>query len=300
MISSLPPEIQRYLAEKKPDADPRHIAVAVYHAHQLQARKDIEALIVERIENLTELPRIPGAQASSPSREDVVNFKNAIQPFQPSDFDNMILERNIEDRCGYALCPKQRRKGDPKGQFRVIWGKNGSGPGGRGKDMKVVSKDKYEKWCSDECAERAMYVRVQLIEQPSWERPPGQVPNLLLLEESRAHKANSGPLCEEAANSGLETKIENLSIKDGKTANDATNITGKHTQSDHLAVLAAERGDSVSNAAIVPERVETKISEREPASIPNTSPMIDTEQDGGTVEGYKPGRLARSSILHKY
>ncbi len=42
--------------------------------------------------------------------------------------------------------------------------------GGKAKDFRVVKKEELEKWCSEECARRAMWVRVQLSESPAWER----------------------------------------------------------------------------------------------------------------------------------
>ncbi|EEH38952.2 hypothetical protein PAAG_01414 [Paracoccidioides lutzii Pb01] len=174
--------------QRKPAPNTRHLAIALHHAHQIQARKDTESLILSRIEYLLSFPSHPLALASSPSPDDVKAFKEALLPFQPSDYDNLILERNIEGRCGYVLCSNEHRREDPKAKFRVVWGKKGSGPGGRGREMKVVPKEQIEKWCSDECAERAMYIRVQLIEQPAWERRPGSAVEILLLEEGRARR----------------------------------------------------------------------------------------------------------------
>ncbi len=39
------------------------------------------------------------------------------------------------------------------------------------RNRKVVPREKLEMWCSDQCAERALYLRVQLAEEPVlWER----------------------------------------------------------------------------------------------------------------------------------
>lgn len=41
---------------------------------------------------------------------------------------------------------------------------------GKAKDFRIAKKEDAEKWCSDLCARRALYVRVQLSECPAWER----------------------------------------------------------------------------------------------------------------------------------
>lgn len=220
---------------KKKSPDPRHLAIALHHAHNIQARKDTEGLILSRIEDLLSLPTSPTASASNPSTEDSTAFKSALRPFQPSDYDNLILERNIDGQCGYALCPKGHRVEDPKTQFRIMWGPKGSGPRGRGREMKVVPKEQIEKWCSDECAERAMYIRVQLIEEPAWERANDRGVDIVLLEEGRTQKHAS-------ENNGTKRNELPKGIEDdiGSKMRDL-NLNGSTSSTDYDALKLAQQ-----------------------------------------------------------
>ncbi len=137
--------------------------IALYHANLIQQRKDIELEILLSTERLIEFPLQSNSTATNPAPSDVVLFKTLIQPFQPSDYECLIEERNINEHCGYALCPNPRAKDSGKG-YRII------GKMGRAKDFKVVPKEELEKWCSEDCAKRAMYVKVQMSERPAWER----------------------------------------------------------------------------------------------------------------------------------
>ncbi|PGH05660.1 hypothetical protein GX51_02820 [Blastomyces parvus] len=306
--------------QRKPAPDPRHLAIALHHAHQIQARKDTEALILTRIEELLSFPSSPIAQASSPLPADVKAFKEALIPFQPSDYDNLILERNIDGRCGYVLCANEHRKEDPRAKFRIVWGKKGSGPGGRGKEMKVVPKEQIEKWCSDECAERAMYIRVQLIEQPAWERRsvgPEQVQGeqILLLEEGRARRERNRMKGKEH-DMGRKEVVEERQVKEASDVEAAMRrlvISDKSLEPDAIvdgmgqlavrddreagqAALAMERGDSAKNHRGLDEgRVGVNIFEKHQGTSIEASmvqpPSLRVEDlHGGSIEGFEPTR----------
>lgn len=139
--------------------------VALYHANLIQHRKDIELEILFSTETLIDYPLATAPfDASNPSSADAQQFKVLLRPFQPSDYDALILERNINNKCGYTLCSNNRKTDGAGGKFRLI------GKHGKAKDFKVVEKAEVEKWCSEACARRAIYVRVQLSESPAWER----------------------------------------------------------------------------------------------------------------------------------
>lgn len=277
--SEKPAQSQNYKA--RPGTDPRHLAIALHHAHRIQAQKEAEALILDRILELVTFPPSLSADPASPSSEDAKAFKVALRPFQPSDYDNLILERNIEGLCGYGLCPREHRKEDPKAKNRIVWGPKGSGPGGRGREMKIVPREKLEMWCSEECAERAMYVKVQLQEQPVWERSArdGRERDFSLLEEARAVKQQKG---------GDKTKKSPVTV--GKVAHQLGNLQldGGHVTNHNLRDLALERGDS--NPALSAGRVNIQLVEKEHVSRERiTAPKLSPEdQTGGSVEGYVP------------
>ncbi|KAH8424509.1 Rtr1/RPAP2 family protein phosphatase [Aspergillus melleus] len=277
-------------SQGKPGTDPRHLAIALQHAHRIQAQKDTEALILDRILELATFPPSPSADPASPSAEDVQTFKSALVPFQPADYDNLILERNIEGLCGYTLCPREHRKDDFKGTFRIKWGAKGSGPGGHGRDMNIVPREKMEMWCSDECAERAMYIRVQLAEEPVWERRADDArgKNFALLEEGRAAQRGKGKA--KATVNEVAGQLDNLHMDPEQSGNDvAEDIAQLSIRDDARSrELAMERGDSASLSQA--GRVEVHIREKETGSHGNvTAPEMRPGDDkGGSIEGYMP------------
>src|SRR4051794_2183759 len=154
-----------YPAAKVSSKEDRDREVALYHANLLQHRKDIELEILLSTETLIDYPLATAPfNASNPSAADALQFKILLRHFQPSDYDALILERNINDHCGYTLCPNPKATDGAAGKYRLI------GKYGKAKDFKVVEKAEVEKWCSEACAKRALYVRVQLSESPAWER----------------------------------------------------------------------------------------------------------------------------------
>lgn len=272
----------------RPGTDPRHLAIALHHAQQIQAQKDTESLILDRILELVTFPTSPSADPASPSAEDAKAFKSALRPFQPADYDNLILERNIEGLCGYTLCPREHRKEDPKAKFRIMWGAKGSGSGGRGREMNIVPREKLEMWCSNECAERAMYIRVQLAEEPAWERRAGDTrgKEIALLEEARA-KEQQGRRTQGRPSATIGEvlgQLDNLHMQGENESRDAMDGVG----STHLAL---ERGDA--HPALQGGRVNIQIKEKE--SVPREkvrSPEPRPEdRTGGSIEGYVPKEI---------
>ncbi|KAI4279413.1 MAG: hypothetical protein L6R38_005052 [Xanthoria sp. 2 TBL-2021] len=138
----------------------RNRQLALHHAHLIQYRKDIESLIQTSIENLLELPTSSTASPSEPSDVDRLTVKKALRPFQPSDYDSLIEERNINHKCGHIFCRKENRKQNKRSKYRIV----------TGRDFRVVESKELEKWCGDECGRMALYLRVQLSEEPAWTR----------------------------------------------------------------------------------------------------------------------------------
>ncbi|KAL1968559.1 hypothetical protein VTN77DRAFT_1769 [Rasamsonia byssochlamydoides] len=302
---------QQYQSKGKPAPDPRHLAIALHHAQRIQAQKDAQALILNRILELIALPSSPTADPAAPSAADANTFKNALLPFQPSDYDNLIQERNIEGLCGYALCPREHRKEDPKVKFRILWGPKGSGEGGRGREMKVVPREKLEMWCSDKCAERAMYVRVQLAEEPVWERrvEDGPAMQIMLLEEARALKKAKGDGKEkeksnEASSSNTTTTDHADDVVVDKFKKLSVNDKPSRLSAQDSKDLALERGDS--NPAFREKgRVDVQIVEKDTTtrssdSIPAAPVLRPENMKGGSIEGYTPKDHHRKSKKESY
>jgi RNA polymerase II-associated protein 2 len=278
----------RYSGTKPPN--PQHLAIALQHADQIQAQKDAQALILDRILELVELPSSsPTADPAQPSAADAAAVKDALVPFQPTDFDNLILERNIEGRCGYPLCPREHRKEDPSAKLRILWGPKGSGENGRGREMNVVPREKLEMWCSEECAERAMYLRVQLAEQPVWERRAAgtQTRRLVLLDEARQAKVEATKTKQAKSestdeDSTLDGKMANLTVNDSSSASSSAAATAEKAKQ-----LALERGDSGPTFE-AQGRVDVNIQEKDVTKTPAAPVSHPEDRTGGSIEGYVP------------
>ena len=192
---------------------------ALYHAQLLQQRKDVEALILASTEALLELPSSPAADPARPCLQDTVLVKNFLKPFQPSDYDSLIEERNINKQCGYVLCPRPNRQEDTKAKYRIL-------PSKKGNTVNFVERYTLERWCSDACGKRALYVKVQLCEEPAWTRVGSAGGDIVLLEDER----NS------------QKKDEN-----GSTLADKLRSLNIGLEEDEVAIrmnaLAIERGD---------------------------------------------------------
>ncbi|CAG7958287.1 unnamed protein product [Penicillium olsonii] len=262
----------KYL-QGRPGATQQHLEIALQHAQQIQTQKDAEDVILNHILDLLDLPSSPSANPATPTQEDANKFKFSLIPFRPSDYDNLILERNYGDLCGYTLCPCKHRKQNhaPGGGFQFKYGPKGSGPGGRGRSVDIVPQDQVEKWCSDACAERALWIRVQLSEEPVWERRGDNTrgTNILLLEEARAKRllapAATGTV------SGVVDEMNNLMLANG----------------DRSRELAMERGDtsSVNRNGRVPITLQENASGNHRSGAPQMRPDDVT---GGSIEGYVP------------
>ncbi|KAE9371248.1 hypothetical protein N431DRAFT_425919 [Stipitochalara longipes BDJ] len=249
--------------------------VALYHANLIQQRKDIELNILLSTETLIDYPLAKAPyDASNPSSADAKEFKRLLRPFQPTDYDELIYERNINEKCGYTLCPNPRVKDGSGGKYRII------GTNGKAKDFKVVEKEELEKWCSEACAKRALYVRVQLSESPAWEREAaGSTVNIDLLDEP---KSVDGVVAESLGKMSLGGKED------------------KEDKQHDAADLALERGDT--GMAAKHGLVDVKIQENEvrrPAQAPSLDDLngrLDTMHL--TLEGHTPEFGSRRERRH--
>jgi hypothetical protein len=159
--------------------------------------------------------------------------------------------------------------------------------------MNIVPREKLEMWCSDECAERALYIRVQLAEEPVWERRADDIrgKNLLLLEEGRAMTQRGKGKAKSSATVGEVTgQLDNLYMDKTPGSSNLAGDMSKLSVRDgaHSHELALERGDS--NPALQAGRVDVQIQEKGNLSYVNvTAPEMRPGDDkGGSIEGYVP------------
>ena len=210
----------RPLAQAERSQDERNRETAIYHANIIQHRKDTEAIISTSVEVLLELPSSNTADPACPCASDAALVKSSLKLFQPSDYDALIEERNINRLCGYLLCPRPNLEQDTQARYRILHGK------GTGSDaLRIVPTKNLEKWCSDRCGKRALYIKVQLNEDPAWTRAAFSNTAINLLGES-SNQHNSA-----SRSTGLDQDIEKLSID-----YEERDITAR------LRTLAIERG----------------------------------------------------------
>jgi hypothetical protein len=135
---------------------------AVRHALSIEEKKRMRDRVADLIIEAYDLPSSPESDPAQPSLADITKLQECLKFFQPSDLDDLVKERNIDNRCGYALCPRPNRRIPGGGE--KVWNQKG------GRDFKLLSKAEIEKWCSNLCADRTAFVRAQLSSEPSWLR----------------------------------------------------------------------------------------------------------------------------------
>lgn len=244
----------------------RNKETAIYHARLLQQRKDAEAQILASTELLLELPSSSAADPARPCLQDVTLVKDSLKAFQLSDYDSLIEERNINKQCGYVLCPRPNRQEDTKAKYRILSGKGGSN------GLKFVARHTLERWCSDDCGKRALFIKVQLKEEPSWTRVGSSGEDILLVENDR----NDQKQLEDDS-----TVIEKLgSLNMGL---DEDEVIAR------MKALAIERGHETASSRSADLQVRENTNFNSEASAPEP-PTNEFKFDGASdsVEGYTP------------
>lgn len=132
-------------------------AIAMQHALSIEEKKKLQNKVLDMIIVAYDLPSHETTDPAHPSSADAATFRECLAIFRPSDLDELVDERNIDDRCGYAMCknPNQKRRA------AKVWD-NAQG--------KMVDKATDGKWCSSACKARNAFVRSQLSLEPAWLR----------------------------------------------------------------------------------------------------------------------------------
>ncbi|KAL8818698.1 MAG: hypothetical protein Q9223_002716 [Gallowayella weberi] len=244
----------------------RNRQLALHHARLIQIRKDIESLILTSTETLLDLPTSPTASPSEPSSADIKTVKESLRPFQPSDYDALVEERNIDHKCGYVLCRRENRRQNRRSNYRIITGTGDA----KGSNLKVVEPKELERWCSDECGKMALYIRVQLSEEPAWMRDWQTNEPLELYGEierkAQVHNGNS-PVPRVAMKPDVSDAQQTLAIR--------------------MKDLAVERGDR-SNTAKASARVAVHVRENDQKEQISPLPPSTENTHSGSIEGYIP------------
>lgn len=185
-------------------------ATAVQQARILEDQKRIRDQVTDLIIECYDFPSQPNASPIEPVPTDVKSFGTALSLFQPSDFDELVSERNIDDRCGYALCPNPNQKAPGGGN--KVWNRKG------GKDFKLLDKAEFERWCSRACRIRGEFVRGQLSTEPAWVRDVSET-KVRLLDDLQHENDLAAALrelsMEDSAKADLESRLKALSLEHG-------------------------------------------------------------------------------------
>ncbi|OCL11148.1 hypothetical protein AOQ84DRAFT_199174 [Glonium stellatum] len=256
----------------------RHLEIALHHANLIQEQKDVERDILKAAMTLIEFPSAPDANPARPAQSDASQFTNLIVPFQPSDYDSLIEERNIADLCGYALCPRPPKRAPLAGKLQFIDTKD--------RGVQIVNKKELEIWCSDDCARRALYVKVQLNEEPAWMRRGGIGDKIdLLIDNIEEHHHTVLPLRpkHQEHTTAMDNDLEELQ-KDIDEEEEAWAL-----RDEAMEELARERGDqnsSISKKDLIKSTIEEKILVKAPIAPSLENDTADPVHV--TIEGYTP------------
>ncbi|KAI0606270.1 RPAP2-Rtr1 domain-containing protein [Pyrenophora tritici-repentis] len=253
---------------RKP-VNPRHLAVARHHATVLEDRKRVETEVLEAVMILMDFPTSPNADPKRPSPDDALFFQKAVIPFQPADYDALIEERNIADKCGYALCSRPKKKARSTAKKQFIDTKDG---------VQIVDRKVLEVWCSDDCAKRALYVKVQLNEEPAWLRSCGYGEKIeLMVENSEEHRL-ALPL-RPKQESATKVDAEEEDMNAAWAAQEAA-----------IAHLALERGEkpgqaTKANSDLIQDQIVERVSTNAPPLAPS---LAQASNHTMAIEGHVP------------
>ncbi|KIY00577.1 uncharacterized protein Z520_03240 [Fonsecaea multimorphosa CBS 102226] len=242
------------MATEQPESNADRIrSTALRHARDIEERKKLQASIADLVVEAFDLPSKPDADPAKPQPSDASLFKHCLSLFQTSDLDDLIYERNVDNRCGYALCPRPNLKLAHGGQ--KVWNQKG------GKDFKLVDKSELEKWCSKACQERTAFVRAQLGTEPAW---------------LRTSQAVDVKLLDEVGSESLADPFKGLSLAEAPD----TDIAEK------MQALALERGELNVKA----DDSTVDLVERTSDAIPK-APTLKGSRPQNAVEGHKPRQV---------
>jgi len=192
-------------------------AVAVQHALSIQEKKKLQSKVLDMILTAYDLPSPATTDPAHPDSTDATTFRECLRIWRPSDLDELIQERNLDDRCGYALCRRANLKQNPA----KVWDK---------KEGTFVNRRSDERWCSNACKERNDFVRRQLTNEPAWLRdaqsqaialltdtqPDSTSDSALLIREQKRKADNQDALVVERGKVPA-TQLEDISIREKET-----------------------------------------------------------------------------------
>ncbi|KAI1409380.1 Rtr1/RPAP2 family-domain-containing protein [Hypoxylon sp. FL1857] len=265
------------IEEHKPTSTkPTAREVAIQQALLIQQQREFEDRIQDSIIELARLPLAPPSPSSSstspntsapaqtynaanPSPSDAESFRSLVRLFQPGDYEDLIEERNTLGKCGYTLCARPRTKLGAGGEYKIVgWGT---------KNFNIVPRKELERWCSQQCARRAMYVKVQLNETAAAERAGIPSIRIELLDEPKQAKED------DEAVKRVAKELQDLEIdREKKAARDA-------------GMLALERGDAEERLSTKP--ITLTIREKSVTTAAREPSLDNDEENHLVLDGHK-------------
>ncbi|KAK4110339.1 hypothetical protein N656DRAFT_830954 [Canariomyces notabilis] len=233
------------------------------------------AVPLETIELLTQLPTSPNPPpASHPSPTDRATLLTHLPRFQPREYLDLIEERTILGKCGYVLCGRPRR--DLRSRFKIST-----------RTGNIARTEDLNKWCSDECARRGMYIKVQL-DNPSFVRGEGgrsEVRVELLVDDEEGGQGIG--VTQRGSARGATEDQEQLARDMARLAIDRAKKQQKQKQKQGQAnaLLAAERGEGGFLGQ--DGRVEVTIREKATTDEQVVPPSREDDAAHLMLEGYK-------------
>ncbi|KAK5080202.1 hypothetical protein LTR70_007789 [Exophiala xenobiotica] len=176
--------------------------VAMRHALSIQEKKNLQGKVLDMILTAYDLPSPATTDPAHPDSTDAITFRDCLRIWRPSDLDELVQERNLVDRCGYALCRRAKQKQRPT----KVWDK---------KQGTFVDKPFDLRWCSNECKERNDFVRRQLGTDPAWLRQE-QNQGIALLTDSQSYGKPDDPLSTRQQQKNVTTQAA-LALERGQT-----------------------------------------------------------------------------------
>ncbi|KAL7627607.1 hypothetical protein AAE478_001800 [Parahypoxylon ruwenzoriense] len=215
--------------------------------------------------------------AANPSPADASAFRSLVRLFQPGDYEDLIEERNARGLCGYVLCGRARIKFGSNGGFKLVnYGRA---------DFNIVPRKELERWCSQQCARRAMYVKVQLSETAAWERAGIPSIQIDLLDEPDSGTKTKEEADEDDATERVRRELQSIELdKERKATRNARD----------LAMERGDAGDKQSTRSVevtVTEKSVTKAVEEPSLSEGNDAHLM--------LDGYKPKFDTKSETISK-
>ncbi|KAF1964281.1 hypothetical protein BU23DRAFT_562067 [Bimuria novae-zelandiae CBS 107.79] len=249
----------------------RNLQTAVHHANILDQRKRVEADIVRSVWDLLDFPTAPDADSTRPSASDALRFRQAVVPFQPSDYDGLIEERNLAGRCGYTLCPRPKGKAPSTAKKHFVETSKG---------VQIVDRKQLEVWCSNDCAKRALFVKVQLNEEPAWLRQGGYVGEIELMVENAEEHHKALPL-----------RLKKVKEPAPPSTEEEDTAAAWAARDDALADLATERGEkpgrlSKANKDLIQDKIKERVAKFAP--VPPSQPQDGSGSSHMAIEGHVP------------